>query len=202
MLFNQKTLDRIQRGEISVAFRKWKRPTVKTGGTLLTPIGLLNIESVEEIAEADIIPDDARSAGFRTVQDLKELLQLDRPGKLYRIRFTVAGPDPRVELRAESDLSDTAIEELTSQLDRLDSRASQGAWTRQVLQLIAACPEQPAAKLAAHCRFEKEWLKANVRKLKNLGLTESLNPGYRLSARGFALLAALESREDAGVRKT
>lgn len=35
---------------------------------------------------------------------------------------------------------------------------------------------------------DKEWFKLNVRKLKNLGLTESLETGYRISPRGRALL--------------
>lgn len=39
--------------------------------------------------------------------------------------------------------------------------------------------------------MEQRPFKANVRKLKELGLTESLEVGYRLSARGRALLDAL-----------
>jgi hypothetical protein len=39
--------------------------------------------------------------------------------------------------------------------------------------------------------FEKAWLKINIRKLKNLGLTISHNPGYTLSPRGKAYLALL-----------
>lgn len=36
--------------------------------------------------------------------------------------------------------------------------------------------------------------KAHVRRLKGLGLTESLDIGYRLSARGVVVLERLESR--------
>jgi hypothetical protein len=36
--------------------------------------------------------------------------------------------------------------------------------------------------------------KRRVRQLKELGLTESLRPGYRLSPRGEALLRALRQR--------
>jgi hypothetical protein len=39
----------------------------------------------------------------------------------------------------------------------------------------------------------KEHFKINVRKLKNLGLTESLGTGYRLAPRGEALLRILRS---------
>ena len=51
-----------------------------------------------------------------------------------------------------------------------------------------------AQELADRSGYEKEWLKLNVRKLKNLGLTESLHPGYRLSPRGAAYLAARKQR--------
>ena len=40
--------------------------------------------------------------------------------------------------------------------------------------------------------LDKVKFKNNVRRLKALGLTESLEVGYRLSPRGAALLAALE----------
>jgi hypothetical protein len=48
-----------------------------------------------------------------------------------------------------------------------------------------------AATLAEELGQEKLVFKRNVRKLKELGLTESLEIGYRLSARGRALLKRL-----------
>ena len=38
---------------------------------------------------------------------------------------------------------------------------------------------------------EKQWFKLNVRKLKNLGLTESKSTGYTISPRGKAFLENL-----------
>lgn len=64
MLFRQPILDRIASGEIQVAFRRWKRPAVKSGGTLLTPVGLLAIASVEPFEPARLTLRDARGAGF------------------------------------------------------------------------------------------------------------------------------------------
>lgn len=49
----------------------------------------------------------------------------------------------------------------------------------------------PAGELASLLGFEKEELKLKVRKLKELGLTESLQPGYRLSPRGRKALEML-----------
>jgi len=45
--------------------------------------------------------------------------------------------------------------------------------------------------LAEQLGLDRPSFKLNVRKLKALGLTESLEVGYRLSPRGSALLAAL-----------
>jgi hypothetical protein len=50
MMFRRETLARIQTGEITSAFRKWRRPSVKSGGTLKTSIGLLSIDSVERVS--------------------------------------------------------------------------------------------------------------------------------------------------------
>jgi hypothetical protein len=60
-----------------------------------------------------------------------------------------------------------------------------------VLELIAANPERRAGELAAEMGRERLPFKADVRKLKALGLTESLPIGYRLSPRGRALLDSL-----------
>ena len=62
----------------------------------------------------------------------------------------------------------------------------------QTLELIAARPETRAGDLAADLGQERLPFKANVRKLKALGLTESLEVGYRLSPRGRAYLAERE----------
>lgn len=52
----------------------------------------------------------------------------------------------------------------------------------------------PAGELAAKIGVEKEWLKLNVRKLKNLGLTVSHQPGYELSLRGREYLRRTRKR--------
>jgi hypothetical protein len=51
-------------------------------------------------------------------------------------------------------------------------------------------PSGDAADLADSLDREMQPFKIDVRKLKNLGLTESLDIGYRLSPRGRAYLAA------------
>ena len=64
MLFPLDTLRRIEAGEVTVAFRRWRRPTVRAGGTLRTRIGVLAIESVEVLEESAVSDTDARRAGF------------------------------------------------------------------------------------------------------------------------------------------
>lgn len=57
---------------------------------------------------------------------------------------------------------------------------------------VAAAGVAPTQEERRALLGEKLAFKADVRKLKELGLTESLDVGYRLSARGEAALAALE----------
>jgi hypothetical protein len=57
-----------------------------------------------------------------------------------------------------------------------------------VLATIATHPARRAGDLAAMLGREREPFKLDVRKLKNLGLTLSLEVGYRLSPRGEAYL--------------
>ena len=56
------------------------------------------------------------------------------------------------------------------------------------MRAIAAAPGLRAGDLAAGLGRERLPFKADVRKLKALGLTESLEVGYRLSPRGRAYL--------------
>ncbi len=83
------------------------------------------------------------------------------------------------------DLDDETIDR---RLSRLDATSPTGPWTRATLDIIARCPAVRAGDLAAELGRERLPFKADVRKLKRLGLTESLDVGYRLSARGRAYL--------------
>jgi hypothetical protein len=188
MLFKQDDLRRVAAGEITLALRRWRRPTVRAGGTLRTRAGVLAIDSVELVKPEDVTDADARRAGRR---DRAELLAgLPGDGRLYRVRFHRAGPDPRIALRERADLSPDERAEVDRRLARLDAASRHGPWTAQVLRLIAERPGTRAADLAAELGREKLPFKSDVRKLKELGLTESLEVGYRLSPRGRAYLSA------------
>jgi acyl dehydratase len=184
VLFRQDVLRRIAEGEVTLAFRRWRRPTVKAGGTLRTRIGVLAIESVELVDEREVTDADARRAG---AEDREALLAgLPGNGALHRIEFRLAGPDPRVALRERREISPAERAEIDARLARLDGASRHGPWTARVLRLIAERPGTRAPDLAASLGRETLRFKADVRKLKELGLTESLPVGYRLSPRGRA----------------
>lgn len=189
MLLDDPTLDGIVTGRIRVVFRNWKRPTVKTGGTLRTRRGLLAIESVEQISQRQITADDVAQAGYA---DRKELLRAmhGREGDLYRIRVKHAGEDPRIALRAKK-LTAAERELVAKRLARMDAASDNGPWTRTYLELIEARPAQRAPELAELMGLETKPFKQRVRRLKELGLTESLPVGYRLSPRGVSYLRGL-----------
>jgi len=189
MLLRKATLDRIVDGDVDLAFRRWKRPTVRSGGTLRTAAGMLTIESVEVVDLDAITPEDARRAGLE-LEDLLDFLS-SRPGDVYKVAFGGVVADPRVALREDDSLSEDDVSELNSRLDRLDRVSGRGPWTREFLRLLDENPHVRAQDLAEGLGLEKPVFKNDVRKLKELGLTISHSPGYELSPRGRALLAAL-----------
>jgi len=178
-------------GSVELAFRRWKRPTVRTGGTLRSPVGVLAIDDVRVIGPDEISDADARRAGHADRADVLDALPVDADRTLYRIAFHVVGDDPRVALRSRADLDDADVVDLTAALARLDAASSDGPWTRVVLAQIARSPEVRAPDLAAAAGQETPRFKRRVRRLKELGLTESMRIGYRLSPRGRALLVRL-----------
>ncbi|MCW5645986.1 MAG: hypothetical protein KIT23_01895 [Sphingopyxis sp.] len=190
MLFRSAILDRIKSGDVTLAFRCWRRPTVKAGGRLRTAIGELAIDSVDRCEENEISEQEAFAAGFAGRAALLAELGQRRTGELYRVAFHLAGPDRRVALRAKTDLSSAEFDAIAGKLAKLDQSGAR-RWTRATLQHIADHPGLAAGAIATALATEKTVLKRNVRKLKELGLTESLEVGYRLSPRGRAVLDAL-----------
>ena len=192
MLLRTAVLERIVQGEISLVFRRWRRPTVRTGGSLRTALGVLRIIDVAAVEEADITDADAAAAGYASQTALLADLG-PRAGQLYRIAVEYGGADPRIALRRQDGLSDADAEELTRRLGRLDAKATTGPWTRRVLAGIEANPGVAARVLSQRLGYEKDWLKPQIRKLKNLGLTVSLPVGYELSPRGRVVVERLKA---------
>src|SRR5215207_5339545 len=171
-------MDGVVAGTVTLAFRRWRRPTVRSGGTLTTAMGVLAIDDVRVITPEGITDADVARSGATSREAL--LAGLARDGDLYRIELHLAGPDPRVALRERDELTPEDVDELGRRLGRLDAASSHGPWTAAVLELIAARPAVRAGDLADELGRERLSFKTDVRKLKGLGLTESLEVGYRI----------------------
>ena len=191
MLFPKQFWPGIADGSVTLTFRRWRRQQVMAGRRYRTPAGIVEVTSVTIASPDEIRDDEARRAGHQDAASLVAELP-DRPDSdLFRIEFhAVTEPDPRAVLAASADLDEGTIAEITRRLDRLDRASSHGPWTRETLALIRDQPAIRAADLAGLLGRERASFKIDVRKLKNLGLTESLDVGYRLSLRGRAYVAS------------
>lgn len=192
MLFTNKSLEGIAAGRVTVAFRRWKTARVKAGTRLRTAIGLVEVVGVDEVVPSDIHPSDVVAAGFADRAGLDAWLD-DRPGRLFRVELRHAGPDPRVALRNDDDLDDAAADKILASMARMD-RVADRSWTVSTLELIASRPGEVSTRLAAEFGVPRDLFKRRVRRLKELGLTESLKVGYRLSPRGRAVLERAAAR--------
>lgn len=191
MLFEQRFWEPIERGEVTVTFRRWKRRQAVPGHRYRTAGGIIEVDAVDVVVESDITQADARAGLYPSVEALVADLRGTPDLDLFRIRFhTVDGPDPRAVLAAADDLTEEDIDALDRRLARLDKASSHGPWTLETLRLIDRRPAVRAGDLADALGRERLPFKADVRKLKNLGLTTSLEVGYRLSPRGQAYLQA------------
>jgi hypothetical protein len=189
VLFTQTTLAGLTEGRVSCTYRRWKVVRPKVGSRFTTSAGLVEVTSIDLVPESELTEHDARSAGFEGLSALSKWTSGKGDGDLYRIGIALAGPDPRIALRAADRLSDAELVDLHTKLDRMD-RAADQPWTRPTLELIRLRPAVVSTELATELDQPRPIFKLRVRRLKALGLTESLQVGYRLSARGLAYLTA------------
>jgi hypothetical protein len=190
MLFRGDFLDGLAAGRLRLAFRRWTRPNVRAGTIMRTAVGLVRVDEVTVVDIAAVSAHEADLAGFPSA----DALRADLPGgegEVYRIALAPAGPDPRIQLRNEATLSPVQWEEIEGRLRRIDKASRRGPWTLRALTLIAERPGVRAARLAPLLDRETLAFKRDIRVLKELGLTESLEVGYRLSPRGRAALDRL-----------
>lgn len=204
MLLTRPVLERIVAGEVDLVFRLWRRPTVKAGGRLRTVVGELAIHEVEVVVDpAGLTDAEAVRAGFPDATALRAALdparasaagrrarvaRPDETSRVYRVRVSYAGADARAELR-ERLLTRAELEAMVTRLAAMDERARE-PWVFASLGLIREWPGRRAPELAELLGRETTPWKGQVRRLKELGLTESLPVGYRLSPRGEQVLAA------------
>ena len=192
MLLKRAALEAIRDGRVSLVFRKWRRPTVKAGGSLKTAIGLLAIDRVDPVSQ--VTDADAKRAGYASRAALLRDLDRVSDGSIYRIALRFDGADPRIALR-QAKLTADEWQALREKLQRMDARTTGGPWVAATLDIIARRPATRAEALASELGIEKDLFKPRVRRLKELGLTESLEVGYRLSPRGEDALKRLRDQD-------
>lgn len=203
MLFSSRFWPGIQDGSVTLTFRRWRRPQAVAGRPYRTPAGRIAVDACEIVNPASINDDDARQAGFESADALRGELRGDPALPVYRVAFRrLSGPDPRDVLATDPRLSPAELATVATQLTRLDASSASGPWTEATLRAIAIHPGTRAAGLAALLGRETLSLKADIRKLKTRGLTISLETGYRISPRGEAVLAWLDSRNPAGLNRS
>jgi hypothetical protein len=193
ILFQKRFHEGIVRGDVTLTFRAWKTPRVKPGGRYRChPIGVLEVDEVDTVRLGAVTSDEAVRAGFRDREELVayvgEKAGDDPDPALVRVRFHHGGDGDRVAVALDAELDPGARRELASVLAKLDARAPDGPWTKKTLALIAKHPHVAASELARRLKREKLSLKADIVKLKKLGLTQSFEVGYELSPRGRAFL--------------
>ena len=188
MLFRQDILQGIAEGRVTLAFRRWRRAPPADGSSLRSPVGVLRLDRVTIVDEDDITPDDLQRTGMSR-DELRSSIAGE--GTLLRIELRLAGDDPRIALR-ERVPERTELEAIVARLARIDA-ASSTPRTARYLRLIADQPGIVSHVLARQADADVPPFKRRVRQLKELGLTESLEVGYRLSPRGRAVLDRVRS---------
>lgn len=195
VLLDRPTADGIAAGTVTLVLRRWDKPRAKPGGTQRTQAGTIRVESVtEQSGDYRVTAAQARAAGYPDAATAQAQLDRRPAAHTYLIGVSYLGPDERPELAADDRLTDADITAIATRLARWD--AATEPWTRRYLELIAANEAVRAPDLAARVGLEVPRFKRRVRQLKGLGLTISLDVGYRLAPRGRAYLAATEITPD------
>ena len=109
MPIKREHLEGIKAGRISLAFRRWQRPTVRAGGKLRTAVGELAIDAVDVVTPGEITDIDARHAGFSSRDELIAELHKRQDGSLYRVRL-LRGFGPASSTPAKSQSSSRRIQ--------------------------------------------------------------------------------------------
>ena len=105
MRFPPAILRAIADGDVTLAVRRWDLPRVKAGGRQRTAVGVIEFASVEPVERDALAGADAQASGFGTLEELLAFVDRRTSGTIYRIRVRLAGPDPRVALRASLPVS-------------------------------------------------------------------------------------------------
>ena len=189
MLLNRDTAEGLANGNITLVLRRWDVPRAKAGGTQRTSAGTIRIDAVTQYpGRHRVTAAQARAAGYPDAKSAQADLDRKPARQTYVIEVSYLAPDERPDLAADDHLSDSDVDAITARLKRWDTAGDGSPWTRTYLGLIAANEAVRAPDLAALVGLDTPRFKRRVRQLKGLGLTISLDVGYRISPRGRAYL--------------
>ena len=93
MHFTKRLRQGVRDGEITCSIRIWQRPHVKAGGIYPMEEGQILVESIREIALADVTGDLARRSGFLGVVDLLKVAKHGSGETVYLIEFEYLPPN-------------------------------------------------------------------------------------------------------------
>ena len=177
MQFTTRNSEQIRSGAVTLTFRNWKRPHAKVGGVYrLRPNGAVRVTRLGTARLSELTSEDARCAGFVSVDALATFLDLPLSAEVTKVEFALTDDVPK-------GTPTLTPAEVAKRLAATDQRSA-AAWTARALALIDAHPATRAGDLAPAMGWDTPKFKANVRKLKALGLTQSLEVGYRLTDLG------------------
>jgi hypothetical protein len=195
LLFKKEFWEGLTSGAITLTFRRWKKSHVRQGGRYRChPIGVLEVDGVKLVSVASISEEDAERGGFPSraalLAYLAELGPLEGDTEIYRVELHHAGDGDRVSIALQDELTPEDVASIREKLARLDRDAP---WTGKTLAVIERNPRVAASKLAAALGRQTAPFKADVVKLKKLGITQSFEVGYEIAPRGRAYLAATKA---------
>ena len=198
MQFKKSFKEMISVGKVQRTYRCWKKPQVKVGGQYnIHPFGSIEVTSISALEATKITDAAARKSGFSTRQELLRALKVEDTSTetITRVDFRFLGADS-VNQPDRTPLTADEMAALLGKLRATDERSSRGPWAFAALRMIAEFPGRRAPELAEMIGWETAPFKANVRRLKALGLTISLSVGYQLSPRGEGVVAAAKRAGD------
>ena len=192
MLFKTKFSALIKAQKIETAIRKWTRPTVKENGTLITAAGQIRIISVRR----------SNTTRSPTKKSSKQVTQTARSWTMNLTAEVLAKfIESNLSSKEKIPVSNYGRMRIFPTLNwmpckkswqALDARSKTKGWPLRILEAINKEPGLLAIQHAKKLGYEKMWFKLHVRKLKNLGLTISLERGYKISPRGKVFLESVK----------
>jgi hypothetical protein len=193
LLFQKRFHEGLLGGQITLTFRRGPHARVKAGGKYRShPLGVFDVDAVSRERVAQITQADARQAGFRSRAELLGYLSehggpVAEDEEVFRIRLHHAGEADFAPNAQDAALDREARRQIDEALRKLDAKAT-SPWTQATLKLVAKRPRVAASQLAEAVGRPTAPFKADVVKLKKLGLTQSYEVGYDLTPRGRAYL--------------